>query len=115
MIRRDFGKALFSILAYSGVPRLTSGVVAETQHSFPRVRGLTDYVARFVVETQYQAIPTDVLELGKKAILDGLGLALAGSRAQSAPLCLQYLDTLGIRDGKSTIIGSPRKTAPQFA
>ncbi len=115
MIRRDFGKTLLSILAYSGVPRLARGVVAETKSSFPEVRGLTDYVARFVVETQYQAIPSDVLELGKKSILDGLGLALAGSRAQSGPLCLKYLDTLGIRDGKSTIIGSARKAAPQFA
>jgi 2-methylcitrate dehydratase PrpD len=115
MIRRDFGKTLLYILTYSGILRLAKGVAAETQSNFPEVHGLTDYVARFIVETPYQAIPSDVLELGKKSILDGFGLALAGSRAQSGPLCLRYLDTFGIRDGKSTVIGSSRKTAPQLA
>jgi 2-methylcitrate dehydratase PrpD len=115
MIRRDFGKTLLYIFAYSGILRLAKGVAAETQTNFPEVHGLTDYVARFIVETPYQAIPRDVLELGKKSILDGLGLALAGSRAQTGPLCLRYLDTFGIRDGKSTVIGSARKTAPQLA
>jgi 2-methylcitrate dehydratase PrpD len=115
MIRREFGKTLLYLLASSGIPKLAKGVEAETQTNFPRVQGLTDYVARFVVETRYQAISSDVLELGKKSILDGLGLALAGSRAQSGPLCLRYLDTFGIREGKSTIIGSARKTAPQLA
>ncbi|MDP9159238.1 MAG: MmgE/PrpD family protein [Acidobacteriota bacterium] len=83
--------------------------------NFPAAPGLTSYVARFVVETNYEAIPADVIELGKKSILDGFGLALAGSRAQSGPLCLAYLDSLGICQGQSTLIGSSRKTAPQFA
>jgi 2-methylcitrate dehydratase PrpD len=115
MIRRDFGKTLLYLVACLGIPKLAKDVEAETQAEFPEIHGLTDYVARFIVETPYQSIPSDVLELGKKSILDGLGLALAGSRAQSGPLCLRYLDTFAIRDGKSTIIGSERKTAPQLA
>ncbi|MGH9374909.1 MAG: hypothetical protein ACRD1J_01940, partial [Terriglobia bacterium] len=45
--------------------------------------GLTRYVAEFVVKTQYSDIPENVIELGKKSILDGLGLALAGSVVES--------------------------------
>ena len=44
---------------------------------------LTAYVADFVASTRLADIPAPVLELGKKSILDGLGLALAGSVAKS--------------------------------
>src|SRR6266404_5114975 len=117
MIRREFGKICIGTLG-SGL--ISHGVraaesPAHCSNSFPDVHGLTDYVAKFVVNTGYDAIPADVIELGKKSILDGLGLALAGSRAESGPLCLKYLDTLGAPQGGSTIIGTSRKTAPQFA
>ena len=118
MIRRDFGKTVLLTLASPLFPNFSEGAAtteATGAETFPAAPGLTAYVARFVVETRYQAIPADVLELGKKSILDGFGLALAGSRAQSGPLCLAYLDSLGICEGKSTLIGTSRKTAPQFA
>ena len=41
--------------------------------------GLTRYVAGFVLNTGYDAIPDSVMGLGKKSLLDGLGLAIAGS------------------------------------
>ncbi len=44
---------------------------------------LTDYVARFIVATRSTDIPDDVMHLGKRSILDGLGLALAGNAAES--------------------------------
>ena len=39
---------------------------------------LTGHVADFIVGTRYEDIPADVLAVGKKSILDGLGLALSG-------------------------------------
>ncbi|PYU63634.1 MAG: MmgE/PrpD family protein, partial [Acidobacteria bacterium] len=82
---------------------------------FPRAPGLTEYVGKFVAATRYEDIPEGVIELGKKSILDGLGLALAGSRAQTGSICREYLGQLGICDGKSSIIGSSIKTSPRFA
>src|SRR5258707_14210738 len=82
---------------------------------FPKSPGLTDYVGRFVATTKYQDIPPEVIALGKKSILDGLGLALAGSMARTGTICRQYLENLGLCDGKATIIGSTRKTSPRFA
>src|SRR5436853_1337770 len=82
---------------------------------FPNVPGLTEYVGKFLASTKYEDIPEDVIELGKKSILDGLGLALAGSRAQTGTICREYLEQLRVCDGKSTIIGSARKTSPRFA
>jgi 2-methylcitrate dehydratase PrpD len=41
--------------------------------------GLTQEVANFVARTKYSDIPHDVLQLARGFILDGLGVALAGS------------------------------------
>jgi 2-methylcitrate dehydratase PrpD len=117
MFRREFGKICIGTLGSALISRdaMAAETAAQCPSAFPDVHGLTDYVAKFVVDTAYDAIPPEVVQLGKKSILDGLGLALAGSRAESGPLCLKYLDTLGAPQGGSTIIGTSRKTAPQFA
>ncbi len=62
------------------------GRAAEGQSVFPDVPGLTKYVAQFVLDTKYDDIPPEVIALGKKSILDGFGLALAGSLAESGPI-----------------------------
>jgi 2-methylcitrate dehydratase PrpD len=76
---------------------------------------LTDYVARFVVETPADAIPSSVLALGKRSVLDGIGLALAGQAAESGQLVRQYLASLGCATGPSTIVGTDLRLAPRFA
>ena len=77
--------------------------------------GLTHYVASFINETAFQDIPVDVVALGKKSILDGIGLAFAGSVAQSAKLVRAHLDSLNLGEGTATLIGGGRKVAPRFA
>src|SRR5258706_5896416 len=117
MFRREFGKICTGTLGCALISHdvMAAKTAPECSSAFPGVHGLTDSVAKFIVDTAYDAIPPEVVHLGKKSILDGLGLALAGSRAESGPLCLKYLDTLGARQGGSTVIGTSRKTAPQFA
>ncbi|WGF89129.1 MmgE/PrpD family protein [Marinivivus vitaminiproducens] len=76
---------------------------------------LTRYVAEFVAGTEAGDIPEDVVALGKKSILDGLGLALSGSVAKSGELVRRHLDDLGLEAGPATVIGGGRKVAPRFA
>src|SRR5713101_7806948 len=116
MLRRDFGKVAIATLAASTLP-LTSaqGTDARPVAAFPKTPGLTDYVGKFVVSTICEDIPAEVIELGKKSILDGLGLALAGSRAETGTICREYLKTMGVCGGKATIAGSALKTSPRFA
>jgi 2-methylcitrate dehydratase PrpD len=76
---------------------------------------LTAYVGRFVATTTYEQIPEEVIELGKKSILDGLGLALAGSRAETGSISRKYIQQMGVCNGKATIIGSAQRTSPRFA
>jgi 2-methylcitrate dehydratase PrpD len=77
--------------------------------------GLTRYVADFVVRTQYSDLPTDVLALGKKSMLDGLGLALAGSVSKLGGLTQSYLDSLGLDRSDATILGTSKKVPVRFA
>jgi len=76
--------------------------------------GLTRYVAGFVLNTGYEAIPDSVMELGKKSLLDGLGLAIAGSVAGSGGLMRTYLKSLGA-SGRATVIGTALKVPERFA
>jgi len=120
MLRRDFGKTALGAIASTALA--SSAFVDSAKaapgtpcNDFPKAKGLTDHVGRFVATTKYEDIPEGVVELGKKSILDGLGLALAGSKAETGAICRQYLQNLHISDGKATIIGSARKTSPRFA
>jgi len=81
----------------------------------PVVEGLTREVAEFVVTTTAKDIPADVIELGKKSILDGIGLALSGSVAQSGVYVQAYLAQLGINEGPATVIGTSMKVPVRFA
>lgn len=84
-------------------------------HAQPIVEGLTRQVAEFVVGTSYADLPVEVVELGKKSILDGIGLALSGSVARSGEYIQSYLAGLGIKDGPATVIGTSLKVPPRFA
>jgi 2-methylcitrate dehydratase PrpD len=79
-------------------------------------QGPTDYVAAFVSETKFADIPKDVAHLGKRSVLDGIGLALAGARSECGHIARQYLKNLGIEaaDG-ATVIGSALKVPARFA
>jgi len=78
-------------------------------------QSLTEYVAEFITTTCYEDIPADVIELGRKSILDGFGLALSGNHAASGGLVRAHLESLGLGAGACTVIGSRLKIAPRFA
>src|SRR5450759_2185333 len=82
---------------------------------FPKVEGLTREVAEFILHTGYVDVPAGVVELGRKSILDGMGLALCGSVADTGRLSRDYVKSLGLTGGASTILGSSIKTAARFA
>jgi len=82
---------------------------------FPKVEKLTAHVAEFVVNIQLSQIPGETIELGKKSILDGLGLALSGSKAETAPLIEKYLHSLGCGSGGAAVLGSDNRLPARFA
>jgi 2-methylcitrate dehydratase PrpD len=77
---------------------------------------ITDYVAGFVLSTQSADIPKDVAHLGKRSVLDGIGLALAGAASQTGEVTRKYLKALGfVAEGGSTVIGSSMRIPARFA
>ncbi len=77
---------------------------------------LTAYVADFVINTKASSIPADVMHLGKRSILDGIGLALAGNAAESGHIVRGYLKSLGLPSSKgATVIGTNLKYPARFA
>ena len=79
-------------------------------------RSLTAYVADFIVETKAAEIPADVAHLGKRSVLDGIGLAFAGAASETGRIVRRYLDTLLLpnNDG-STVIGGSKCIPARFA
>jgi 2-methylcitrate dehydratase PrpD len=116
MLRRYFGKTVLGVIASTALRDPPEAAVRVSAGSdFPKTSGLTDYVSKFVATTTYSDIPDDVIELGKKSILDGLGLALAGSKAQTGSISRRYVNSLGICYGKAILIGSAQNSSPSFA
>src|SRR6185369_16206982 len=107
----------FLCSAAAGMSALRRKAIAQAPMpgAFPKIEGLTLDVATFIGNTAYRDIPEDVVELGKKSILDGLGLALCGSVAETGNLSRTYVESLGLSRGEATIIGSSIKAPARFA
>jgi 2-methylcitrate dehydratase PrpD len=76
--------------------------------------GLTAYVANFGANTRFEDIPPDVMLLGKKAILDVLGPALAGSASHASDIMRRYL----LRQhatGEASVLGTDMRLPARFA
>jgi 2-methylcitrate dehydratase PrpD len=77
---------------------------------------LTDYVAGFVTATTARDIPEDVAHLGKRSVIDGLGLALAGAASHQGHIAQRYLTGIGIpTDFAGTVIGTRLRMPARFA
>jgi 2-methylcitrate dehydratase PrpD len=87
-----------------------------TAEAGTRTRAITDYVAGFVVDTKFADIPPDVAHLGKRSVLDGIGLALAGARSECGHIAQAYLANLGIANAAgSSVIGTSLRLPARFA
>jgi 2-methylcitrate dehydratase PrpD len=77
---------------------------------------ITDEVAGFVMSTRATDIPTDAAHLAKRSVIDGIGLAFAGARAECGHIAQRYLAELGLSSAHgSTVIGTPMKVPARFA
>src|ERR1700676_699524 len=95
-------------------PASTATAWCET--SFPQVPKLTTHTAEFVVNLKLADIPAETLELGKKSILDGLGLALSGSKAETWKFIQEYLKPFAFPPrGGAAVLGSAVRLPARFA
>jgi 2-methylcitrate dehydratase PrpD len=77
---------------------------------------LTDQVAGFILDTKASDIPKDVAHLGKRSVLDGIGLALAGAASETGAIARRYLTALRFEsEGDSSVIGTTLRIPARFA
>jgi 2-methylcitrate dehydratase PrpD len=76
---------------------------------------VTAEIGDFVARAAWRDLPPELVELGKTHVLDALGLALAGEKAESAPIVRRYLASFGANDGPSSVLGGGYRAAPRFA
>jgi 2-methylcitrate dehydratase PrpD len=67
--------------------------------------GLTQEVANFVARTRYRDIPPDVVQLARGFILDGVGVALAGSTDECSRIVQSHIRAAAGR-GEASILGT---------
>src|SRR5579864_1290022 len=120
MTRRDLSKAALLALG-TGVTRRAFAQKPDAQKTdvqkAEKIEPVTAYAADFILKTRYEDLPSEVIELARKSILDGLGLALCGSAAQSGEIVRQYLKSLGVTGGANgaTVIGSSLTAPVRFS
>src|SRR5258706_5978381 len=100
----------------TGMTRRTFAKKPDAQKT-EKIEPVTAYAADFILKTRYEDLPAEVIELARKSILDGLGLALCGSAAKSGEIVRQYLKSLGVTGSANgaTVIGSSLKAPVRFA
>ncbi len=76
--------------------------------------GLTREVASFIVDSATGDLPEELLDVGRKSILDGIGLAIAGSVARSGRIVQDYLVKQNLA-GEATVIGTALRVPERFA
>jgi 2-methylcitrate dehydratase PrpD len=67
--------------------------------------GPTREIAGYVAEARYRDIPSDVVQLARGFILDGLGVALAGSTDECSRIVQAQIRRMGGR-GESSVLGT---------
>ena len=71
-------------------------------------------MAHFIVETEYGNIPADAVSIAKNAIIDGLGVALAGTREPAGLIVSEFAKETG-ETGGATVIGQEFTTSALLA
>lgn len=74
----------------------------------------TGAVARFAANTRYDDLTPDLVRIGKRHILDGIGLLVAGTRSETSVVVGQYAGSFETSDG-AHVWGRALRVPPRFA
>ena len=59
------------------------------------IKGTTDAIVSFIAGASLQKFPSQSLDLGKKCLVDGFAVTLAGSTVRGSAIVRDYIRTLG--------------------
>lgn len=76
---------------------------------------VTKELAEFALSTALDSIPEAVREQGKRSLLDGIGLAIAGSVTDVASISATMIDGYGQLNTESTVLGTGSRLPARFS
>jgi 2-methylcitrate dehydratase PrpD len=76
--------------------------------------GVTEEIANFIIKTEYSSIPKEAIFIAKNAIIDGLGVALAGTHESAGITITEFAKDMG-ETGNAMVIGQGFRTSPLLA
>ena len=85
-----------------------------TDPNASNIKPLAAHVAEFATKTRYDDIPSDVVRMAKKHILDTIGVGLAGVPSDGSEIVRRYIEALGC-SGTATVFGTSQTSIPRFA
>ena len=71
------------------------------------IKGATDAVRRFIATSSISAMPADVVAQGKRCLIDGFGVILAGSTAEGSHILREYAKKVSGAQ-EATVLGRDR-------
>ena len=71
----------------------------------------TTRIARFIVETDARALPAEVMQGARNALLDTVGVGLIGSREPVSTITQQLVTEIGAKP-RATLWGTPLRSSP---
>lgn len=77
-------------------------------------QGVTGRIADHVVNTRFENLSGDVVDVAKMIILDGVANMLAGSRQPLATILVDFVQSMG-GIGTATVIGTQHRANPAYA
>ena len=76
--------------------------------------GVTEKLAQFAVDTNYDSLPEEAVTAAKRAVLDTLATTVAGCREEAATIITAYVRELDAA-GDAGVVGSGFQTAASEA
>jgi 2-methylcitrate dehydratase PrpD len=76
---------------------------------------VTALASRFITGIALDDVPMEVRRAARHSILDGVGLALAGSRSAPGEIGRAEIESYGIAPGEASALGTPLRLPPRFA
>src|ERR1700733_2175662 len=101
------GSAVASVI---GVGHVAAGDSEPKKLEGAAIKGATAAVTRFITATHLPDIPADVIQQGKRCLIDGFGVILAGSTVRGSAIVREYGRSVSDRK-EATALGADRLMA----
>ena len=110
LARGAAGSAVASAVGVGGARTLRAADVKPKKVEGAAIKGTTAAVTKFITTTSLRSIPPDVIQQGKRCLIDGFGVILAGSTVRGSAIVREQVKALTDKK-EATVLGAERLMA----